>query len=92
VIVTAVEVVTAVVPAVKVAVVAPAGTVIVAGTEAAAVLLLVSATAAPPVGAAPVSVTVPTELPPPVTLDGFIARVEMAGGFTVKLALALDPP
>jgi hypothetical protein len=51
VIVTAVSETTGLVAAVKVAVVAPAGTVTVAGTWAAAVWLDVNATAAPPVGA-----------------------------------------
>src|SRR6478672_9510380 len=55
----------------NVAVVAPAATVTLAGTCAAVVLLLVSPTVAPPVGAAPLSVTVPVDELPPVTLVGF---------------------
>jgi len=54
-----VDAVTAGVLTVNVAVVAPAGTVTLAGTEAAAVLLLESDTTAPPAGAALVSVAVP---------------------------------
>jgi hypothetical protein len=61
---------------VKVALVAPAATVTLAGTVAAAVLLPESVTTAPPEGAAPVSVTVPCEELPPVTLVGLSVRVE----------------
>ena len=46
----------------KVALVAPAGTVTLAGTVAAAVLLLISCTTAPPAGAAVFSVAVPVAL------------------------------
>lgn len=53
----------------KVAVVAPAATVTLAGTWADE-LLLVSVTIAPPVGAAPVRVTAPFEELPPMTLAG----------------------
>ena len=56
---TEVETPTALVAAVKVAVVAPGGTVTDAGTVATAALLLESDTTAPPEGAAPVKVTVP---------------------------------
>src|SRR5258708_8375013 len=58
----------------NVALVAPAATVTLEGTRAAVVLLLDNATAAPPVGAAPLSVTVPVDEFPPVTLVGFNAR------------------
>jgi hypothetical protein len=51
----------------KIACELPAATVTVAGTEATAELLLASATDAPPVGAAAVSVTVPLTEVPPVT-------------------------
>ena len=54
---------------VNVAVVAPAATGTLPGTWA-AMLLLDRVTTAPPVGAAPVRVTVPLEELPPVTLDG----------------------
>ena len=52
------------------ALVAPAATVTLEGTLAAAVLLLESITCAPPDGAGPLSVTVPVEEFPPVTLVG----------------------
>ncbi len=66
-----VEVATALVPTVNVALVAPAATVTLEGTVAAVVLLLESVTCAPPAGAGPLSVTVPVEEFPPVTLVGF---------------------
>src|SRR5438445_10993729 len=74
--VTGVDVVTALVLTVNVALLAPAATVTLAGTVAVDVLLLVRVTAAPPAGAGPLSVTVPVEeFPPPVavvvvTVDG----------------------
>ena len=55
----------------NVALVAPAATVTLEGTLAAVVLLLERVTCAPPVGAGPLSVTVPVEEFPPVTLVGF---------------------
>jgi len=63
-----VDAATALVLTLNVALVAPAAIVTLDGTVAAAVLLLESATVAPPVGAAPLSVTVPDEEFPPVTL------------------------
>src|SRR3979490_1876516 len=69
--VTVVDAATALVLTVNVALVAPAATVTLGGTVAAAVLLLESATVAPPAGAARLSVTVPVEEFPPVTLVGF---------------------
>ena len=88
-----VEAVTDTVLTVNVALVAPAATVTLAGTVAAAVLLLESATTAPPAGAPLVSVTEPCELVPPTTADGLTASVESAGGvaaaFTVRLVAAL---
>lgn len=63
----------------KVALVAPAGTVTLAGTRAAP-LLLESVTSAPPAGAGPLSVTVPVEDPrPPTTLVGFSVKEETVG-------------
>jgi hypothetical protein len=69
--VTVVEAATALVLTVNVALVAPAATVTLGGVLATVVLLLESATVAPPAGAAPLSVTVPVEEFPPVTLVGF---------------------
>src|SRR5260370_14375566 len=66
-----VDTATALVLTVNDAVVAPAATVTLEGTVATDVLLLESATCAPPVGAGPLSVTVPVEEFPPVTLVGF---------------------
>jgi hypothetical protein len=59
--VTAVNAATALVLTVQVALVAPATTVTLEGTVAAAVLLLESRTVAPPAGAGPLNVTVPVE-------------------------------
>jgi hypothetical protein len=67
--VTGVEDVTLLVVTVKVALVDPAGTVTVAGTAAAAELLLDRETVAP-LGAGPLRVTVPVEGDPPLTLVG----------------------
>ena len=63
---------------VKVALVCPATTVTFAGTVAAA-LLLDNATTVPPVGAAAVSVTVPVELAPPITVLGLSVSDEGTG-------------
>jgi hypothetical protein len=91
VIVTAVSEATGPVVAVKVAVVAPAGTVTVAGTWAAPVLLDVNATAAPPVGAGLFRVTVPVEDAPAGTVTGLmLTPLNVAtGAVTVKVAVRL---
>ena len=73
----------------KVALVYPAPTVTVAGTVAAALLLL-NATSAPPTGAGPPSVTVPVELFPPRTLVGLTPKELTGGGITVNVAVR-DP-
>jgi hypothetical protein len=54
----------------KLADIAPAGTMIVAGTVATFVLLLVRLITAPPEGAGALNVTVPVEVKPPLTLVG----------------------
>jgi len=77
---TVIDAATALVLTVNVALVAPAATVTLAGTLAAVVLLLESVTVAPPAGAAPLSVTVPVEEFPPVTLVGFSESEERVGG------------
>ena len=94
--VTGVEAVTARVVTVKVAPVAPAGTVTLAGTVATAGLLLVSETTAPPVRAGALSVTLPVERDPPLTLVGFSVsevRVGPGGGcgVTVSEAVLVTP-
>ena len=93
-IVTEVEPITTFVVTVKVALVAPAGTVTpLAGTLAAA-LLLESTTCAPPAGAGPFSVTVPVDVPsgPPATLVGFRVSEDTIGGSTVSVAVCVPPP
>jgi hypothetical protein len=84
--VTVVFAATGVVVIVKVALVAPAAIVTLAGTCAAAVLLLCRVTSAPPVGAAPFNVTVPVELFPPTTEVGFLVSELRVGAFTVSVA------
>ena len=74
---TEVDAATGLVLTVKVALVAPSGTVTLGGTVAALVLLLESETTAPPVGAGPLSVTVPVEdCAPPTTVVGLSVREE----------------
>jgi hypothetical protein len=70
--------VTAAVATANDALVAPAATVTLAGTVAAPVLLLVSATTAPPDGAAAVNVTVPVDPVPPTTDDGLTVTADNA--------------
>src|SRR5947208_15420097 len=96
--VTAVDTATALVLIVNVALVAPAATVTLEGTVAAAVLLLESATCAPPAGAAPLNVTVPVEdCVPPIALGGLsVSDESVAGGggagATVIEAVRVTPP
>ena len=99
VIVAEVDAVTACVVTVNVALVPPAATVTLAGTAATPVLLLDSATTAPPVGAAAVSVAVPCDEAPPTTLVGLTDSAERdaaggggAGGVTVSVAVLAAPP
>ena len=86
-----VDAVTDVVATVKVALAAPAGTVTLAGTVA-ALELSESDTAAPPVGAAALSDTVPVDELPPTTLVGLSDTAESVGpvapcGLIVSVAL-----
>jgi hypothetical protein len=82
---------------VKVALVAPAATVTLAGT-AAAVELLESVTTEPPAGAAALRVTVPVAVLPPTTLVGFTTSEDSVtgggapAGVTVKVAVPSTPP
>ena len=76
---------------VKVRLVLPAAIVTLPGTFAAVVLLLASVTMLPPDGAAAVRVTVPCEVPPPVTVVGLSDRPASVGvlaapGVTVSTA------
>jgi hypothetical protein len=71
----------------KLALVAPAGTVTLAGTVAATVSSLESATRKPPAGAAEVSLTVPVELVPPTRSLGLTTTVDSDGATTV-----VEPP
>jgi hypothetical protein len=83
----------AIVLMVKFELVAPAGTVTLAGTVAADVLSLASEMVRPPAGAALLSVTVPVDETPPVTVAGFSESAdrltvggEAAGGVIVSCA------
>src|SRR5512132_3983922 len=69
---------TALVVTLKLALLAPAGTVTLAGTLA-ALELSESDTAAPPLGAAPLKVTLPVAALPPVTLVGVMLNAESVG-------------
>lgn len=85
---------TTLVVTVNVAEVLPAATVTLVGTVATDVLLLARVTTAPPVGAAPVRVTVPVDGLPPVTLVGFSDTDEaeiVTGAVTVRVALRVVP-
>ena len=75
----------------KLALVDPAGTITVAGTVAAAVLPLESATTMPPVGAGPLRVTVPVEGAPPDTLVGLGLKEESEGAVTERTVVVVTP-
>jgi hypothetical protein len=66
-----------------------AATVTLAGTVATAVLLLLSATTAPPLGAAALSVTVPVDVLPPVTVAGLSVTELGTGASTVRPAFCV---
>jgi len=83
--VTEVDVDTGFVLTVKLALVAPAATVTLDGTLATLVLLLDRLTTAPPLGAAALSVTVPVDELPPVTLDG-LSVSDVKGGLSATSA------
>ena len=76
---------------VKLAEVAPAATVTLAGVCAADVLLLDRVTIAPPVGAAPVRVTVPVDEVFPTTEVGFKVSVDRVAAVTVRVAVLATP-
>lgn len=75
----------------KVPVVAPAAIVTDDGTVAAEALLEVNVTVTPPVAAGVPRTTVPVDVCPPVTVEGYSVR-ESCGGVTVSVALADCPP
>jgi hypothetical protein len=79
---------------VKLALVAPAGTVTVAGTEAIVERLLDRATIAPPDGAAPLKVTVAVVLlPPPTVGEVGVKDASVTDGCnTVRVAFRGIPP
>lgn len=79
---------------VKVALVAPAGTVTLplGGTVATDGSLLERETTAPPPGAGPFRVTVPVEGFPPVTVAGLRVSDERIAGNTVSEAVWVPPP
>jgi hypothetical protein len=72
----------------KVVLLAPPGMLTLAGTVAAAVLLLERVTTAPEDGAAALSVTVPWEVLPPTTLVGFNVN-ELSTGTVVTESKAV---
>lgn len=74
---TVVAVETLVVFTVKVAAVAPCGTVTLAANVVSLVSLVVSFTSAPPVGAGPLRLTVPVDELPPITLEGAMLKEEI---------------
>jgi len=77
------------VDAAKVALVAPAGTVTLAGTVATVASLLESVATAPPAGAAALRVTVPIEVLPLVTLAGLrLTEDKVAAGVGVTVSTA----
>jgi hypothetical protein len=82
---------TAWVETVKVAESAPAATVTLGGTVAAAVFELVKAICAPPAGAAEPSFTVPVEEMEPITCAGDKVTV-LSAGETVSTADLVTPP
>jgi hypothetical protein len=88
--VTEVDAVTTLVVTGNVALVAPAGTVTLPGTEATDDLLLDSVTTAPPAGAGAYSFTVPVEGFPPTTLDG-LTVTEDNPRLTVRVVVLVAP-
>src|SRR3989442_1594166 len=86
--VTEVDVATGLVLTVKVAVVAPLGTVTLDGTVATPGLVLERETRAPPLGAGPLNVTVPVEELPPVTLDGLKVRESRVAAWLAGLFIS----
>lgn len=65
--------------------------VMLAGTWAAAVLLLASVITAPPAGAAPFKATVPVALLPPTTELGVLVTEDKAAAVTVRVVVLFTP-
>lgn len=63
-----------------------------AGTLATVDALLDRVTVSPPLGAGPLSETVPVDEAPPVTADGLIASETNASGLIVRVAVLDVPP
>ena len=82
---------TGVVVIVNVALVLPPGIVTEAGSLATDELSL-NETTAPPLGAGPLSVTVPWDIFPPLTLVGFSVSALNADGVMVSVAVFVTPP
>jgi len=76
---------------VKVTLAEPAGTVTLAGTVAAAVLLLETVTETPPAGATPLSVSVPVALFPPTTDAVDVYAYSTGAAVTVIAAVFVTP-
>jgi hypothetical protein len=89
--VTEVEAATPLVVILNVVLVLPAGIEILGGTWAEAVLLLCRVTVAPPVGAAPLNVTVPVALLPPTTELGLPLIEDRVAALTVKVVVRVTP-
>jgi hypothetical protein len=81
---------TGTVASVSVAVLPPAGIVRLAG-KITAVLVLDSATTAPPVGAVPFNVIVTVEVALPITVVGLKLTDKSAAGVTARFALLVTP-
>jgi hypothetical protein len=82
---------TAVVEITKVVDAEPAAMVTLPGTAATPEFVLERATSAPPPGAEPVSVTVPTAVPPPTSAEGDVETEATPGGTTVITAVRVSP-
>lgn len=83
---------TGLVMTVKVAPVAPAGTMTDVGTAATAVFALVSDTATPSSGAGVLNVIVPVAITPPATVVGLMVIPNVGAGVTVRLTFLVTPP
>lgn len=89
--VTEVEEATPLVVIVKLVLVVPEAMVTLAGTWAAALLLLCNVTVTPPLGAAPFKVTVPVELFPPTTEVGLRVIEDRVAALTVRVVVRVTP-